>query len=266
MPGRHFRQEMKASFGLAEAFVDRAWRVATAVELRALMDDICNELGFRHFALLHHVDPLQQRPGQIFIENYPQAWAEQFVGKRLFREDPVVQACLRTNAGFRWSRIHELLQLNTGHRAVLECAAREGLAEGLTIPACVTSEWTGSCSLARPRGGRVLKRHLLVGQVIGVYGFQAARRIASSGTLIIPQRPVLGPRQRECTVLAGQGKTDWEIASILGLSRVTVRHYLADARARYDVTTRQQLIICALLDGQISLCELAPRQYVYLSG
>lgn len=266
MRGRNFRQEMGASLGLAEEFVGRAQHVMSDAELRALMDDICHELGFRHYALLHHVDPLLKRPGQIFIENYPPAWAEQFVGERLFCQDPMVQACLRTNAGFLWSRIHELIQLNSGQRTLLETAARVGLKEGLTIPACVAGEWTGSCSLARPRGGRIVQRHLLVAQVIGVFGFQAARRIVSGGALIIPQRPVLNPRQRECTVLVGQGKTDWEIAGILGLSRITVRHYLADARARYDVSTRQQLIICALLDGQISLCELAPRQYVYLSG
>jgi LuxR family quorum-sensing system transcriptional regulator CciR len=266
MPGSAFRQEMGASLGLADAFVRRARSAANESELRALMDDICHELGFRHYALLHHVDPLQQRPGQIFIENYPPAWAEQFVGERLFREDPMVQACLRTNAGFLWSRIHDLIQLNSGQRTLLETAARVGLKEGLTIPACVTGEWTGSCSLARPRGGRIVQRHLLVAQIIGVFGFQAARRITSGGAFTIPQRPVLNPRQRECTVLAGQGKTDWEIAGILGLSHKTVRHYIADARARYDVTTRQQLVICALLDGQISLAELAPRQYVRLSG
>jgi LuxR family quorum-sensing system transcriptional regulator CciR len=48
------------------------------------------------------------------------------------------------------------------------------------------------------------------------------------------------------------GKTDWEIATILGLSPETVHQYVKQARAAYDVVSRTQLVVNGLRDAWIS--------------
>ncbi|WP_162854510.1 LuxR family transcriptional regulator [Sphingobium estronivorans] len=240
--------------------------MASGAELRRLMEDICSEIGFRHFALIHHDDLRKDKPGLININNYPPVWADYFIERRLYIEDPIVHACLRTNAGFSWSNLSDLIRLNGRHRTILEHAGREGLNEGITIPACVRGERSGSCSFGGPRDGTALERYMMIAQLVGAFGFAAARRLASGNELVVPQAPRLSPRQRECVILVGQGKSDWEIATILGLSPITVKHYLADARRVYDVPSRTQLVICAILDNEIGLSELAPWQYVHLVG
>lgn len=50
------------------------------------------------------------------------------------------------------------------------------------------------------------------------------------------------PRERECILWASEGKTDWEIAVILGISRPTVAKHLLSARHRLDVMNRAHLI------------------------
>jgi len=57
-----------------------------------------------------------------------------------------------------------------------------------------------------------------------------------------------------------QGKTDWEIGTILGLSEETVTKYLNAARSRYGVVRRTQLAIAALCDGTLGIEEVDPRQ------
>ncbi|WP_368076238.1 LuxR C-terminal-related transcriptional regulator [Sphingomonas sp. CL5.1] len=52
-------------------------------------------------------------------------------------------------------------------------------------------------------------------------------------------------------MLAGRGLKDLAIAGELGLSYKTVTHYLADARKRYRVPNREQLIIRAVVDGAL---------------
>lgn len=251
-------------FALAERFIERARTARDESELRLLMGDVCSELGFRHYALIHHADLRGSGPGLINLNNYPPAWEEHFVQHCLYRDDPVVHACLRTNVGFTWSDLPRLVSLTRRHRAILDRAAREGLRNGITVPACVPGERTGSCSLAAPSNERSLERFFLVAQLVGAFAFEAARRIIGADKLSAPA--VLSRRQRECTVLAGQGKTDWEISRILGLSHKTIVHYLADARLRYGVATRQQLVVQALLDGEVSLAELGTRQYGSPSG
>jgi len=57
-------------------------------------------------------------------------------------------------------------------------------------------------------------------------------------------------------VLVARGKTDWEIGTILGISQETVKRHIADARARYDVTKRTQIVLRALYDGLVPLSEM----------
>jgi LuxR family quorum-sensing system transcriptional regulator CciR len=263
MPRLSLRRDIEAHLLLADLFVHRARQVADTAGLRSLLDDFCNEIGFRHFAVIHHDDLRHEKPGLINLQNYPDVWADHFIQQRLYLEDPVVHACLRTNAGFSWSELPRLLPMTPRYHEIMRQAGREGLSHGLTVPACVPGEPTGSCTLAGPRRGVRVERFLAVAQLVGVFSFQAARRLVSGNALMVPARRRLAPRQRECLVLVGQGKSDWEIGQILGLSRITVKHYLDAARARYDVATRTQLVIGALLDGEISMIELLPRQYVH---
>lgn len=247
-------------FHVAQQFIDEASAIKSSDELRSLMDAICNELGFRHFALIHHTDLRELRPGVININNYPPVWAEQFIAKRLYRFDPVIQACFRTGVGFRWSKVGELIDLNPRQERILEAASREGLADGLTMPSAVKGEYAGSCSFAAPRRSVYLDHCEILGQLVGAFGFEAARRLTKREDCDTKRK--LSPRQRECVVLVAQGKSNWEIGQILGLSPVTIAHYVSDARARYDVSSRQQLVVRALLESEINFPEIMPAQYV----
>ena len=66
----------------------------------------------------------------------------------------------------------------------------------------------------------------------------------------------LTDRQRECLILAARGKTDWEIAKILGIKEETASLHLKMARDRYGVAKRLPLAIRAIYDGQISFGEV----------
>jgi DNA-binding CsgD family transcriptional regulator len=253
------RRDWKERLLLVQAFVERLRSVESEAELFSLMDAICNELGFRYFALIHHTDLRHPRRGLININNYPPVWADHFIEQQLYRTDPVVHACFHACTVFRWSELPRLIYLNATHREILDGAAGEGLSDGITIPGSVIGERGGSCSLGGPRNSLVIERFFLVGQLVGAFAFAAARRIANGDTGEMPARPVLSRRQRQCTVLAGQGKKDLAIAHALDVSYRTVVNHLDAARKRYHVPTREQLIIRAILDGDISLAELDTR-------
>lgn len=250
-------------FTFVRSFVEQAQAVETPSGLFDLMAMTCTDLGFRHFALIHHVDLRVPRPGIINLNNYPSVWADYFIERQLYRIDPVLQACLRNAGGFSWSDLTKLIRPDARQRAVLRDAAREGLSEGVTVPAAVCGEPHGSCSFAAPRCLKKFARNGLVAQLVGAFGFEAARRVARVKRV---DPPKLTPRQRECISLIGQGKSNWEIAAILGLQPPTVNSYLADARKRYDVVSRAQLVAQALLEGEISFSELKPAQYIQMNG
>ncbi|MCF8504105.1 MAG: helix-turn-helix transcriptional regulator [Caulobacter sp.] len=62
----------------------------------------------------------------------------------------------------------------------------------------------------------------------------------------------LSPRQTACLLLAAQGKTSPEIASVLGISSRTVDQHIREAGARLGVRTRVQAVAKAVRLGLIS--------------
>ncbi len=62
----------------------------------------------------------------------------------------------------------------------------------------------------------------------------------------------------QCLRLVALGKTDLEIALILGIAHETARQYVKRARAAYDVVGRSQLVVHALFDEWIGFEEILP--------
>jgi LuxR family transcriptional regulator, quorum-sensing system regulator CciR len=156
-----------------------------------------------------------------------------------------------------WANVSDMIVLSQRQRSILESARDQGIGEGFTVPINIPGEVNGSCSFATRFGKALPHNYLIFAQLLGSFAFQAARRIRQKAKLDPGRRlPLLTPRQRECVVLVGNGKTDWEIATILGLREDTVTKYLNAARERYGVARRMQLVVAAIYDGQISLGEL----------
>lgn len=249
---------------LAVLTLDIARRLAEEVMLAdrpSAIDDILNEacrrMGCRYFALSHHLDFLAV-PGQgIRRHNYPEDWVRWFDERRLGLSDPVHRASQRTAAGFAWHDIARLVTIGPADRVVLELARRHGIGDGLTIPAHIPGEAHGSCSFAALQGRSVSREHLPFAQIIGSFAFEAARRLAASAQK--RSRARLTDRQRECVLWIARGKTDWEIARILGVSHVTVIEHVRHARERYGAPTRVTLAVRALFDGLFSFGDIAGR-------
>lgn len=244
-------------FDFADTFIACVKVAEDSLAIHHLLDDATRDLGFDYFALIHHTDLRRSSPDIVRVDSYPTVWAEHFIGNQLYLDDPVLRAAAMTAIGFPWSAVPTMIKLRGRDRQILESAGREGIGTGFTVPFNVPGERRGSCSFAT-RSGRGLPTHALpAAQLVGLFAFEAARRLSREGCVPTPL-PRLSRRQRECLILAGQGKSDGVIAQLLGLSENTVANYLAAARARYGVATRVQLVACALFDGEISFVELGP--------
>lgn len=235
---------------LTDAFEAAASSCASDGELSCLLDSVTRELGFRYFALLHHASLGSGRERLIRYDNYPAGWEEELRSSGLLGEDPVHLASVRTNVGFRWDEVGELVPLTGRRREILVRGARFGLGGGFTIPVNVPGEPAGSCTFAVQSTKDLPAHRLLCAETIGAHAFGAARRIHRLPAEARPPR--LSPRERQCLRLLARGKTDVEIAIILGIGEETARHYVKRARAAYDVVSRTQLVVHGLKDCLVS--------------
>jgi LuxR family quorum-sensing system transcriptional regulator CciR len=216
---------------------------------------VARELGFAWFALLHHASLSRDGPGLIRIDNYPAGWEHELAARKLLAEDPVHRASMRTNAGFAWNALPGLIELSADQHLILARSAAFGIGEGFTVPVNIPGEPGGSCSFAMRRGCALPARRLGCAELIGAHAFNAARRLRGRGAT--PRRR-LSRREVQCLRLLAAGKTDWEIARILGIAVETAHHYVKSARAAYDVVSRTQLVLHAMRDGWICFDDAIP--------
>jgi LuxR family quorum-sensing system transcriptional regulator CciR len=243
-------------FSRVDAFVRDVRGLETEEALAGALADVSRDLGFRYFALTHHVD-VRRSSAAIRIHNYPDGWAEWFDEQSLGATDPVHRASNVTSVGFIWSKLPEMIALTDKDRRVLDLARREGIGEGFTVPAHVPGEAHGSCSFACAPGELFAEQHLPLLQLVGAFAFEAARRMRRDR---FSEGPIqLTDRQRECVMWAARGKSDWEIARVLGVSEATVGEHLRHAYERYGVGKRTLVAVHALFDGTIGFLDVLRR-------
>lgn len=229
-------------------FRSRSESCTSLAELACLLGEAASELGFDHFAMLHHRAAKDTAAGLVRIDNYPEGWARRLAADPICREDPVHAASLMTSAGFTWAELPSLIAFGCDQRRAMEEAGRFGLGQGLTVPATIPGEPAASCSFAARAGARITADRLVSAEIVGGLAFKAARRLSC---IAGRPRPHLSRRERQCLQLVAAGKTDWEISVILGIGLETVRAYVKRARSAYDAVSRSQLVALALGDRQI---------------
>lgn len=243
----------------ADDFIRTVRSVGGADELRRLIEAVTREMGFRYYALVHYDDLRVPRPDRVDIKDYPQAVVDRFLDHCGHRRDPIVRGCLVAGNAFRWSEIGDLIRLDRHDRLTLEFGVREALNEGITVPYIRLGDCPGSCTFVGMRHPDEATRLLGLAQMIGVFAFQAALRIL--GNRPAPtSSPRLHPRPRDCVVLAGQGLSNKEIARALALTPRTVDGYLTEARRLFEAHDRTELVVSAVLAGEVGMHELKDRQ------
>ena len=179
---------------LVDQFDSASETCSTLSDLADLIAAAAHEMGFAHFALLHHVSLFAPSAGVVRLDTYPEDWTAELVSSHLGSIDPVHHACTRTNLGFAWERLGELTPIGPHEREMLVRARRFGLADGFTVPINIPGEPTGSCTFVVRAGKDLPRARLLGAEQIGAHAFDVARRLVG---LAGPTRGArLTPRER----------------------------------------------------------------------
>lgn len=241
-----------AAVARIEDFVRDLQSARTLEAICTLLSAAARALSFDHFALTQRFGArIDGAPVQI--TDYPADWVSLLRGGSFWMNDPVIRACQTAIAPFAWNDLGSLLELSPRQASYMRVAAREGLANGWTIPIQSPGEAPALCSFVVSSDRELPRESLPAAHYLASFAFQSARRLASRRT---PPMPRLTRRQIDCVILAARGKSDWVAGQILGLAPDTVHKYLEQAKARVGVSSRTELVVRALHDGQISFSDL----------
>jgi LuxR family quorum-sensing system transcriptional regulator CciR len=132
------------------------------------------------------------------------------------------------------------------------------MTDGFCVPAHIPGETNGTCTFVVRDSTPLPEANLPMAQLVGGFAYEAARQIQLSGQRIVKaaSRRNLTTRQLECVILVARGKTDWEIAKILGVQEQTVTDHVDAARVRCGVSRRTELVVHALYSGDITFNDI----------
>ena len=239
---------------IVQDFARAARNARDLTQLRVLLCEAVWALGFHHLLL-------QGAAGQVWLADLPPAWTAVEVPSG----DAVLAAAAQSYAPFLWSDISRLVSLTRAQRDFLDIAHAAGVGAAVTVPvhrarganeAGSYSVFAGCCSFLMKNGVPLPLGSLAAAHYVGALAFDAAESLRQDQPASRAHGPQLTPRQRDCVVLAAQGKSDWEIGQLLGISESTVHTHIEDAKRRFGVSTRIQLVVRSLFDARLSFADV----------
>jgi DNA-binding CsgD family transcriptional regulator len=253
-------------FEVAQSFVELSQNThSPASWMTAGFAKALETLGFQHWALYSHVDPLHPPGHAIVLHNYPTAWVQRYSAEKLYEIDPVLRRAEREPLPFFWDPVFQAERITIPQRTLLAEGAIAGIAHGYTVPidlSWIPGALRASCTVI-PTGGVDPRSYFMVqAMATRFYSVLTFIRVAPLQTISVE----LSRRERQCLSLAALGKDDWAIGRVLGLSPATVHSYFKRLMQRLDVRTRIQAIIWALESGQISFGDVPPAREGPLSS
>lgn len=204
--------------------------------------------GFGRIYLGQLVNPAAVATRDIL---YASDWPDELQAERRSQmamlHDPIARCALTARRPFRWHEAHALATREG--RRVIDMVHNYAITDGIMFPMHAINHLPGGVSLGSGETLDLSPAQVLELEIV----CQAAYYLleASQGPFPYQQLARLTARETECVSFAAAGKTNWEIAAILGIREDTVKKTLKRASDKLGAVNRAQMVASAIRTGQI---------------
>ena len=237
------------------SFADIAEQIQTAQDPEALwgvLRDYLHSFGVTRMSY-HHYSGLQgiDEPAVgIRAEGFPEPWVCQYIGEALHRIDPIPQLARLSTKPFRWSDVADLMTLSPEQQDYLERLSASGVGDGYALQLYGPAMRNGYVGLGFDTERANLSPHDLA-TLHAVAQLGHLRYCALTHPEEALGKTRLTKRERVVLEWAARGKSNANIAKILGVSPHTVDTQMRRIYAKLDVTDRTSACLRGLGAGLI---------------
>lgn len=181
----------------------------------------------------------------VYSRISPPGWESFYADRQFQKVNYLAREVKRRENAFRWSDI----QLTSKpERNLARALVDNGFPDGLAIPCHGALGYTAVVSLAVERLDQLSPDETSAIRMASLILHSRMRMLCERTT---PQPPRLTQRERDCLAFVSEGRTDSQIADIMGISLSTTITHLKNARAKLQVRSRAEAVAKALLWGVI---------------
>ena len=235
---------------LALDFVERCGKASRTEDLVEDFRATISRFGFHHSACGCWLGAGANRTVRFFFADWPEEVAKVYAEQDIFSKDPLVFAARRRMTAYTWATVLDEEPLQPEMRDMFAFIARYDIRDGFCVPIHGPAGYQGLVSLLAPGRLNLTTRQQAVLEMISRAIHDRCRETVGYG-LIDTGVPEMSKREIECMKWAAAGKTDWEIAQILGISRSTAHFHVERVKKKLRKNSRTEAVATLILHGLI---------------
>jgi len=226
-------------------FIERVERSTEAGEVEQCLMEIASDYGFS--TLFGGVVPSarvspEEIKSRILFQRFPLEWAGRYNDRGYVFRDPIVHRLQYDRNPFDWQEAYTSCDFPKDVALIQGEASEFGLRVGYVVPVSTLDGQLAAVSFggchadigAEGRAALSFVANYAVGNFL--HFKESHKRLLGKVT----------PRESDCLLWASEGKTDWEISVILGISRSTVTKHIVSARDKLGAVNKPHAIAMAL--------------------
>jgi DNA-binding CsgD family transcriptional regulator len=225
-------------------------------ELNTLMASYFDNLGFDKYAYVLVNNPNDIKMNNSYVSNYPTQWEERYTAQNYFTVDPLYELFKKSNKLFSWSWDQQKENLSPIQKKFFWEANDFGVDAGVGIPILSPNGGFSIVSLCSKyidekeieKYSKEKEKDLIIASLIH---HQATLALKTKVQKYQDFR--LTDRELETLYWLSQGKTNYEIAMILGLKREGIVQRLRSIYTKMNVHGRVDAVKIALQAGLLSI-------------
>lgn len=190
----------------------------------------------------------QNVPRQFHLSKGADDWINKLVSTGdLITKSPLVLHGFRVSVPFRWREAWQ--NLTEEQKKHVEGTKAAGLHYGICFPIVKDRTAPGLMSMGRKTNFDLSLQDMVSLETLVRQVFDVMYRLTEMPEAL--PKLTLSQREREVLSLVAQGKTNWEIGTILQISEYSVRDYLKDLSRRMATSNRTHTVTRAIRLGLI---------------
>lgn len=234
----------------AWTFMQAGFAASNMREMQLAFGRTVGEFGFDKFSFVYALGPNRSviDPEMKFGYQHDR-WYRRYADRKYYYDDPSLKHLLKKPLPFAWSDM-PLSTLTKAEQRVRLAAAETGAMNGFVVPIegprceLYVVRMTSPEKTFDPEARQTLYTLGLLYSTMGLHKFEKA---------VKPVRlSPLTHREAECLRWVSEGKSDWDISEILGISQHTVHEHLERSKAKLKSRTRTQAAVYAAINGWLS--------------
>lgn len=238
---------------LTEDGLQFAARCASEANVQELIDEFrscVRSHGFTGSVCGAWTGVSRNRTYRFFFNDWPADWSEIYFQHNIFPDDFFVMEAQRRMSLFLWTEMDPNRQVTPRDKEIVKLAQDYGWREVVGVPVHGPNGYQGLVSMATLETITLSPQDRAMLSMMSLAIHHRCRTEVDFG-MSVEDAPKLTRREIECLQWAAAGKTDWEIAQLIGVAEATAHYHVERAKKKLGVSSRIQAVALLALRGII---------------